>query len=157
MQKASWSCQTCITRKLADKTKESITFQKLGSRDFWKIANSALNKDKSAVHPLYNSPEVLSSVFDKANLFAKNFSKNSNLDDSSISLPLFLSRTNSKLHNICVISKMVEKVVTNLHSSKVSGTECIPVVVLENCDPEFSYILAELFNMCLKESCFPDC
>ena len=23
--------------------------------------------------------------------------------------------------------------------------------------PELSYILAELFNKCLKESCFPDC
>ena len=31
------------------------------------------------------------------------------------------------------------------------------MVVLKNCDPEHSYILAELFNMCLKESCFPDC
>ena len=25
------------------------------------------------------------------------------------------------------------------------------------CESEFSYILAELFNGCLKESCFPDC
>ena len=25
------------------------------------------------------------------------------------------------------------------------------------CEPELSYILAELFNKCLKESCFPDC
>ena len=24
-------------------------------------------------------------------------------------------------------------------------------------EPELSYILAELFNICLKESCFPDC
>ena len=31
---------------------------------------------------------------DKAKLFAKNFSKNSNLDDSGISLPVFPSRTN---------------------------------------------------------------
>ena len=31
------------------------------------------------------------------------------------------------------------------------------MVILENCDPELSYILAELFNKCLKESCFPDC
>ena len=31
------------------------------------------------------------------------------------------------------------------------------VVVLKNCEPELSYILAELFNKCLKESCFPDC
>ena len=26
-----------------------------------------------------------------------------------------------------------------------------------NCEPELSYILAELFNKCLKESCFPNC
>ena len=32
----------------------------------------------------------------------------------------------------------------------------VPVMVLKNCEPELSYILAELFNECLKESCFPD-
>ena len=41
--------------------------------------------------------------------------------------------------------------------SKACGVDCIPVVVLKNCEPELSYILAELFNKCLKESCFPDC
>ena len=38
----------------ASKTKESITSQKLGSKDFWKIANSVLNKSKSAIPPLLN-------------------------------------------------------------------------------------------------------
>ena len=52
---------------------------------------------------------------------------------------------------------MVKKVIMNLDLSKASGPDCIPVVVLKNCEPELSYILAELFNMCLKESCFPDC
>ena len=52
---------------------------------------------------------------------------------------------------------MVKKVITNLDSSKASGPNCIPVVVLKNCEPELSYILAKLFNNCLKESCFPDC
>ena len=52
---------------------------------------------------------------------------------------------------------MVKKVITNLDSSKVFGPDYIPKVVLKNCEPELSYILAELFNMCLKESCFPDC
>ena len=50
---------------------------------------------------------------------------------------------------------MVGKVVMNLDLSKASGSDCIPVVVLK--EPELSYILAELFNKCLKESCFPDC
>ena len=31
------------------------------------------------------------------------------------------------------------------------------MVVPKNYEPELSYILAELFNMCLKEFCFPDC
>ena len=39
----------------------------------------------------------------------------------------------------------------------MSGPDCIPVVVLKNCEPELSHILSELFNMCLKDSCFPDC
>ena len=140
----------------ATKTKDSITSQKLGSRDFWRIANSVLNKGKSAISPLFNGPEVLSSASDKAKLFAKNFSKNSNLDDSGISLPVFPSRTNLKLHNISITPKMVNKVITNLDSSKASGPDCIPVVVLKNCEPKLSYILAKLFNKCLKESCFPD-
>ena len=55
------------------KTKESITSQKLGSRDFWQIVNSVLNKGKSAIPPLFNGLEVLSSASDKAKLFAKNF------------------------------------------------------------------------------------
>ena len=71
----------------ANKTKESITSQKLGSRDFRQIANSVLSKGKSAIPPLFNSPEVLPATSDKAKLFAGNFSKNSNLDDSGISLP----------------------------------------------------------------------
>ena len=45
----------------------------------------------------------------------------------------------------------------NLDLSKVSGPDYILVVVLRNCEPELSYILAELFNKCLKESCFLDC
>ena len=117
----------------ATKTKESITSQKLGSRDFWQIANSVLSKGKSAIPPLFNGPEVLSSASDKAKLFAQNFSKNSNLDDSGISLPVFPSRTNLKLHNISITPKMVKKVITDLDSSKASGPDCIPVVVLKNC------------------------
>ena len=88
---------------------------------------------------------------------AENFSKNSNLDDSGISLPVFLSRTNLKLHNISVSPMMVKKVTMNLDLSKGSGPDCIPEMVLKNCEPELSYIPAELFNKCLKDSCFQDC
>ena len=120
---------------------EPITSQKVGSRDFWRIANSVLSKGKSAIPPVFNGLKMLSSASDKAKLFAKIFFTNSNLDDSVSS----------------VTPKMVRKVITNLDSSKSSGSECFPVVVVKNCGPELPYILAELFNMSLKEFCFPDC
>ena len=53
--------------------------------------------------------------------------------------------------------KIIKKVLTKFDSSKVSDPDCIPVVVLKNCGPEISYILAELFNKCLKKSFFSDC
>ena len=93
---------------------------------------------------------MLSSV--SAKLLAKNFSKT----DSDISLSIFPSRTSLKLH-IFITPNMVKKVITTLHLSKASGPDCIPVVVLKNCEPELSYILVELFNTCLKKSCSPDC
>ena len=76
---------------------------------------------------------MLSSASDKANVFAKSFSKNSNLVDLDIFLLVFPSRTSLKLHN----SRLV-----------------IPVVVLKNCEPEFLYILVELFSVFLKNLVF---
>ena len=65
----------------ANKSKQSITSQKLGSHDFWRIANSVLSIGKSTIPPLFNGSKVLSSASDKAKLCAENFSVNSNLDD----------------------------------------------------------------------------
>ena len=105
-----------------------------------------LSTKVNLLYLLFKRLEVLSSAYDKAKLFAENFSLNSNLDDSGVSWPVFPSRTNLKLHNISVTPKMVRKVVMNLDLSKASGPDCIPVVVIKNCEPGLSYILAELFN-----------
>ena len=126
-----------------------------------RLANSVLNKGRSAIPPLFNDLQVLSFATDRSKLLVEHFSKNSNLDDSGISLAVFPSRTNLKLHDISVTPKMVKKVIMNLDLSKASGPDCIPVVVPKNCELELSYILAELsyntINKCLKESGFPDC
>ena len=79
-----------------------------------------LIKQKSPLLPrnvalsLFNDLEVLSSASDKAKLFPENFSKNSNLNDSGIFLPVFPSRTNLKLHTISVTSKMVKNAIMNI-------------------------------------------
>ena len=96
-------------------------------------------------------------------MFPKNFSNNSNLDDSGISLPVFPSRTNLKLHNLSeelsifhIFPNIITKVIRNLDLPQASSPDCITVVVLKNWEPELSFIQAKLFIKWLKESCFPD-
>ena len=84
---------------------ESMTSQKLGFQDFWRIANSVFNKGKSARPPLFNGPEVLSSASDK-NVFLKTFLRTLIL---GLSLPLFVSITNLNMHNISITLKIVKK------------------------------------------------
>ena len=86
-------------------------------------------------------------------MFAENFFK----FDSGISLPVFPSTTNLKLYNFSVTHKIVKQVITSLDSSKAPGPDCIPVAVLKCCQPELSCMLAELFNISVEDSSFPDC
>ena len=99
----------------ANKTKEAVFSQKLGSHTFWQIASSVINKGKCAAPPLFNDPEMLSSAYGKAKLFTKNFSKNFNLD-ACVYLGAILSRTNLKLRTIPVTISQ-----TNLDSANVSA------------------------------------
>ena len=52
-----------------------------------------------------------------------------------------------KLHNIYATSKITKKVVVALDFSKASGVYCISVVVLNNCEPDPSFVLAEPLNI----------
>ena len=90
------------------------------------MANSVLNKGKSAIPSL----EVLLSASHKVKSFSKKFSKNFDLDGSAVTLPVLPSRTNLKKHNTSLTPKMFRKVILSLDSSKTSDPDCIPVVVL---------------------------
>ena len=92
----------------ANKTKE-YNFPETCFLDFLRIANSVLNKGKSAIPPLCNVAKLLSSASDQEKSCAENLFKNSDLDDSGISLPVFPSRTNLKLYNISVTPRWLKR------------------------------------------------
>ena len=95
-----------------------------------------------------NNPETLSYASDKAKCFAKKILK------THVSLYWF---SLLEVIRTCIIfPKMTEKVITNFDLSKASGPDCILGMVLKNCEPELSKIIVKPFNICLKESCFPD-
>ena len=80
----------------------------------------------------------------KQNYFLKTFARTLIL---MILISLYLFFLLELRHTISITPKMVKKVITNLDSSKVSGPNCIPAVVLKNCEPELPYIPAKLFNV----------
>ena len=58
-----------VKRAYANSTKESIISQKLGCRNFWRIANSILNKHKSVI--IFLDSTKLEIVWEKITLFFK--------------------------------------------------------------------------------------
>ena len=85
----------------------------------------------------------------KQNYLLKAFLRTHIFDNSGMSLPVFLAGTILKFQHISVTPKIVEKVITNLDSSKASHPDCILVVVLNNWATTLIHI-TELFNTCLK-------
>ena len=115
MQKSSWSCQACNDNK----TKESVVSPRNFPLTILGKLPIVFSAKVNLLYLLYSTAQSCCLASDKAKLFAKNFSENSNLDDSGISLPVFPSRTHLKLHNISVTLKIVKKVITNFDSSNI--------------------------------------
>ena len=78
-----------IAAKLAsdNKTKEFISSQKLGSCDLQQVANAGLNKVKSDIPHLLNSPEVLPSPSKKAQFLVKTFLRTLTLVENVLNNP----------------------------------------------------------------------
>ena len=89
-------------------------------------------------YTLLNDPKVLTTSTDNADLFARDFSCNSTLDDGSQQLPDFPSRTEQKLSSKNITAKMVSRAIYDLDASKVTGSDRIPAIVLKMCSPELS-------------------
>ena len=137
-------------------TRESIASQKLGTKDFWRIVNSVLKRNKSSLPAIRVSSDRLATTSaEKAEILCQAFAKNSSLDDSGHSLPTFPSRTDASLSIPFISVKQVRRIMKNLDSSKSSGPDGIPVIVLKECSPELAPVLAKLFRRCLSKGEFP--
>ena len=86
------------------------------------------------------------STYDQAKLFTEIFSENSDL---GILLLSFLLRINPKQNNI-----PVTEVIAEFDYSKLSGWDCIPVVVWKNCElMHLSWSFQYMLKICFSETC----
>ena len=110
---------------------------KLGLSDFWQTAKIVFRKVKFTIPLLFNAPKARLCLSNKTKSLCDEkfsiFSKNFNLNDSDIYLPVFPCGTNQKLYITTITPKLVKKLIINFDSSKVPGPDYIPVVVQKKC------------------------
>ena len=139
----------------AKSVQDSIDQERLGPREFWRITYKILNRGKSPIPAIINGPGVISSSLDKAKVFGSIFASNSSRDDFNYPLPDIPSRTDCLVSDFRISVREVSRQVHDLESTKATGPDQVPVVVLKNFSPEISPILEKLFNRCVKEKCVP--
>ena len=145
--------------RYSESTKSKITDQSLGSKDFWRILNSVLNRGKSSIPPLVNGSQIIQSSKGKAELFANMFAENCRLKSAPNLSPNLDPRTDTDsevLDSIQFSPFVISRVLSKLDTASASGPDQIPAVVLKQLAPELSPILSKLFNKCIKESVFPE-
>jgi len=99
------------------------------------------------VPPLVNSVgTVASNPIEKANLFASLFACNSTLDDQGKQPPLF-AHPLSLMSAVKFTSRKTRSFLLKLDTSKSSGPDGIPAVVLKRCAPELAPVLSKLFRL----------
>ena len=127
-----------------------------GSRSFWSVAKVASqNFCHSSFPPLKNNSGSSSCTpSSNANLFASTFASNSNLDDQNFQPPLYPTSTIT-MPPIKFSTRKVRKVLLQLNTSKSSGPDDLPAIVLKSCAPEIAPVLNKLFQLSYNLGIFP--
>ena len=125
-------------------------------KHIWSLTKNITNNFSSTSIPPLHTPDGITatSPLEKANIMAKNFAKNANLDDTGHNHPAPLPLSHPMGHIIFSYTK-VYKILSKLDVTKAYGPDGIPPRVLKECAAELSNVLARLFKLCIKTSIFP--
>ena len=117
-----------------------------GSRYFWSLAKVISQNfcHSSSPHLQNNSGSSPCTPSSKANLFVSTFASKSNLDDEGFQAPLYPTSTIT-MSPIKVSTRKVWKVLLQSNTSKSSGPDGIPAIVLKFCAPELAPVFNKLF------------
>lgn len=120
------------------------------SRSFWQLMGRFMGKSGSSIciPPLHvDDSSFAFSDEEKTELLNNHFCSISSIDDSTVTVPHFISRTEAILSNIKVLPSEVEDVLNNLKLNKASGPDKISHRMLKYTSKTISIPLSKLFNL----------
>jgi len=154
-------CKTIVKtqRFLHDqKLKKKILDLPANDRSFWSFAKSVKNNFCDSSYPPLiseNTDTLLSDSQEKADLFAKLFSKNATLSSSNLSPPQIPS-VHHEMPKLYFRTRAVHKILLNLDVNKSTGPDGIPAVVLKNIASSIAKPLRNLFHLSFLSGTFPE-
>lgn len=138
-------------KEFMDKITSKLASCPSGSRAFWSLSKAVCNNFCSSSFPPISDPSGVSinDPFEKANIFAKTFAENSTLP-SVATPPLIPSVPSSSMRALKISTRVIRHHDRPLDTSKATGPDDIPSVVLKMCAFELAPVLCRLFKLCLK-------
>ena len=123
------------------------------SKPFWKYVKCK-KQDNIGVSPLKQKGNLISDSKGKADILVEQFQSVFTQVKDSI-LPDLSNKKIPSMRNIIIESKGVEKLLSNLKTSKAVGPDIIPNIVLKTCASELSVGLGSIFQYSLDTGTLP--
>ena len=121
-------------------------------KNWHKISNKFLKQDsqQKTISFLEYDDDIIESEYDKAELLNKFFTEQSTVDDSSSTLPEFISPSYDPLNTIEISASDVIQAIKRLDVNKASGPDLISPKLIKEGMPQLVNPFTRLFNLSLR-------
>ena len=128
------------------------------SKKWWNLLKSVYSNNISynGIPPMKDNDRLVSSDYEKAQLFNKHFLSTSKLNDNNCTLPNDPFIHESILNNIIITEQDVNDQLKTLDTNKAFGPDQISPKLLKEAANQLSPVLCTLFNRSLQTSTFPN-
>ena len=125
---------------------------------WWKKVNALLtSKGHQSLPPIIDTPsgKIVSSDYEKANIFNQYFTEQCTVPDDAKELPDFSYITHFRLSDMVITDSEVLAQLTSLKGSKATGPDAIGNILMKNVAVAIYPSLVKLFNYSLHKQHFP--
>ena len=136
---------------------EKLADPSTGSKTYWKILNTFLNKCKvPRIPPLFDNSNFLTDCKEKATLFNEYFAKQCTPFETDSILPTLNFLTTQRLSRIDISVDDVQDILKVLKSNKAHGPDEISVAMIKLCSESICLPLQIIFQDIIESGSFPD-
>ena len=136
---------------------ERLADPSTGSKTYWKILNTFLNKCKvPRIPPLFENSTFISDCKEKATVFNEYFARQCTPFATDSILPPLSYHTNNRLSHIIISIDDVKDILKVLKPNKANGPDNISVPMIKLCSDPICLPLQIIFQNIIDTGIFPD-